>query len=97
MKYSNVFKPTFLTLHSFSTMNIEISNLIVPLKTCNKCNNTNISYSLSNMWHECSVVNCRDCGNKWYICSSHQKKFGIKSFGRMNKHFKEFHSPKDHW
>ena len=94
MKYSNILKPTFLTLHSFSTMNIEISNLIVPLKTCNKCNNTNISYSLSNMWHECSVVNCRDCGNKWYICSSHQKKFGIKSFGRMNKHFKEFHSPR---
>ena len=75
-------------------MTEDISNLIEPLKTCIKCNNTNITSTPNNIWHECSVINCNFCGNKWYICVQHQKKFGIKSFARMNKHFKDFHSSK---
>ena len=65
--------------------------LPVPLKHCSKCNNTDIFKTQNNVWKDCYVFNCQKCGNKWYICSVHNKRFGIKSFGRMNKHFKQYH------
>ena len=93
MQFSNILRP-HLIFEFLTTTTNDISKLIVPLRTCNNFNNTNITSSPINIWHECSVINCNFCGNKWYICLHHQKKFGMKSFGRMYKHFKEFHSLK---
>lgn len=65
---------------------------IVPLKICSKCKGKDMITIPNNVWKECFVFCCKSCGNKWYICATHNKRFGIKSFGRMNKHFQLFHA-----
>ena len=65
---------------------------IVPLKICSKCKNKDIISIPNNKWQECYVCCCQKCGKKWYICATHNKRFGIKSFGRMNKHFQQYHA-----
>ena len=73
-------------------MNDAISTVMMPLRTCNVCSSTSVFSTRNQTWEECFVLNCSNCGNKWYICPVHNKRFGIKSFGRMNKHFRDNHS-----
>lgn len=73
-------------------MNNAISTVMMPLRRCNECSSTSVLSTRNQTWEECFVLNCPNCENKWYICPVHNKRFGIKSFGRMNKHFRDKHS-----
>ena len=72
-------------------MSCAASTLMISLRTCSECSCTTVISTPNITWKNCFVLNCTKCGNKWYVCPEHNKRFGIKSFYRMNKHFREYH------
>ena len=62
------------------------------LKICSKCGKSDVELTMNTTWQDCSVLNCVKCGNRWYVCFKHNKRFSLKSFTRMNNHFRMYHT-----
>ena len=62
------------------------------LKFCSKCGQSDVELTMNMTWHDCSVLNCVKCGNRWYVCFKHHKRFSVKSYTRMNNHFRLYHT-----
>ena len=62
------------------------------LKICSKCGKSDVESTMNTTWQDCSVLNCVKCGNRWYVCFKHNKRFSVKSFTRMNNHFRLYHT-----
>ena len=44
-------------------------------------------YQLHPLYHDCQVVQCKQCCSQWFVCQQHNKRFNVQNIAKLRNHF----------
>ena len=57
------------------------------LTECKLCKCFDYTSKLHPLYHDCQVVQCKQCCSQWFVCQQHNKQFNVQNVAKLRNHF----------